>query len=231
MPERGRQKRKGKKEENILVITGVTENRECMRAQPLWNSCGASCVVFVCLPASTPSRFFSPLLYSQLARPAFPPPSHTLAAIYKGMPKFCATRHKRWMNDLLHLCDCVMRVPRGFLFCFVFFFCECIDAACAWLCEIWCKQNKLSCCSAAFFDVPSKNHHTNTLEKKTHSLCCALSSLSASLMFKWLSLASNTKVHIAENKSSSCKQHEIVIGEKKLPNITAGPMSKILIPT
>ncbi len=30
------------------------------------------------------------------------------------------------------------------------------------------------------------------------------------------------------NKSSSCKQHEIVIGRKKLPNITAGLMSEIL---
>ena len=121
MPERGRQKRKGKKEENILVITCVTENRQYLTSQPLSNSFRPSFLVFVCLPASTPSCFFSPLLYSQLARPAFPPPSHTLAAIYKGMPKFCATRHKRWMNDLLHLCDCVMRVPRGFLFCFVFF--------------------------------------------------------------------------------------------------------------
>lgn len=115
------------------MITCVSENRQYLTSQPLSNSFRPSFLVSVSLPASTPSRFFSPLLYSQLARPAFPPPSHTLAAIYKGMPKFYATRHKRWMNDLLHLCDCVMRAPRGFFFCF---FCERIDAAFAWLCEI-----------------------------------------------------------------------------------------------
>lgn len=136
--------------------------------------------------ASAPTHSLSLLLYSLLAHPAFSL-SHTLAAIYKGMPKFCATSHKRWMNDLLRLCDCVMCVLRG---------CECIDAAYACLCEIWCKQNKLSCCSAVFLMFCPKI--TTQTHSKTHFLCRALSSLSPSPMFKWLSLASNTKVRTGE---------------------------------
>lgn len=108
------------------------------------------------------------------------------------------------MNDLLRLCDCVMCVLRND---------ECIDAVYACLCEIWRKQNRLSCCSALFLmfcpKISTQRH------SKTHFLCCILSSLSLSLMFKWLSLASNTKVHIAETNPAHANNMRFCYRKKK----------------
>lgn len=49
-----------------------------------------------------------------------------------------------------------------------------------------------------FFDVRSKELGTDTFSAKTDFLCRALSSGSRSCMFKWLSLAQSTTVHIGE---------------------------------
>ncbi len=137
------------------------------------------------LPLST--HCFSQHLYSHLLALLFSSKTH-ISCNLQRVPKFCVFEHKRWMNDLLHLCDCAMCELRG---------CECIDVVYACLGEIWCKQNKLSRCSAVFLMFCPKNHHTNTLKKYT--FCVALSHpFSLSLVFKWHSLASNTKLHIAE---------------------------------
>lgn len=79
------------------------------------------------------------------------------------------------MNDLLHLCDCVLCAMRG---------CECIDC----LCAIWCKQNKLSYCSAVvlMFRPKKKSPHRHTL-KRTFSFMIAHCFLSHSCSngFHW----------------------------------------------
>lgn len=92
------------------------------------------------------------------------------------------------------------------------------------LCEIRCKQNKLSCCSAVFLMFCPKSTTQNTL-KNTLSVSQSLIPFSlAHVQMAFIGI--KYKGSYCQNKSNSCKQHEIVIGGKKLPNINAGMMSK-----
>lgn len=151
---------------------------------------------------STHSFFLSLFILCFLALP-FSSLTH-ISCNLQWVPKFCAFQHKRWMNDLLHLCDCYvcaegLRVYRR---------CVCVfgwdmmqtEQAVSLLCRV--------------FDVLSKNHHTNTL-KNTLSVSCSLIPFSLTYV-QMAFIGIKYKASYCRNKSSSCKQHEIVIeGEKK----------------
>lgn len=135
--------------------------------------------------------------------------SHTLAAIYKGKPKFCASQHKRWMNDLLFLCDFI---PCVLWALWVYRHCVCMF--------VW---DMMQTEQAVFlldcvFDVLSKNHHTN-IQMHTFSFsishCARSISRPCSNGIHW----HQTQGLYCRNKSSSWKQHEIV-AEKKMTNMT-----------
>jgi len=81
-----------------------------------------------------------------------------------------------------------------------------VQTPCACLCEIWCKQNKLSSGSAVFLMFYPKII-TQTLSRSI----TALSLTHVQMAF----IGIKHKGSYCRNKSSSCKQHEIVAGKKK----------------
>lgn len=114
------------------------------------------------------------------------------------------------MHDLLHLC-----VLRG---------CEQTQSMSA--CVRY-DASRTSCLVVLLcFDILSKKHHTKAL-KNTLSVSYSLASSLAHVQMAFTGI--KYKGSYCRNKSSSCKQHEIVKRRNKsLPNITAELMSKIL---